>query len=42
MCVGPPFVPDTQPTELIQPSEGSFYNPPPATQSAPVVGVAHR
>jgi hypothetical protein len=40
--VSPLFVPNAQPAELIQPGEGSFYNPPPAAQSAPVSGSAHR
>jgi hypothetical protein len=34
------FVSDAQPAKLIKPSEGSFYNPPPTTQSTAVFGVS--
>jgi hypothetical protein len=38
--VGPLFVANAQTPELKQPGEGSFYHPPPSTQSTAMLGVA--
>jgi len=39
MNVGPFFVPNSQPSELIQPGEGSFHHPAPSPQSSAMFGV---
>jgi hypothetical protein len=40
--VRPLFLAGAQPTELIEPREGSLHHPAPSTQSAAVFGVADR
>jgi len=42
MNVGPFFVANAQPPEVIQPSEGQFYYPSASTQSTAIFGVALR
>jgi hypothetical protein len=40
MDIDPLLVTHTQPTKLVQPSESSFYHPPPSAQSTAMFGIA--
>ncbi len=41
MDVGTFLVTNTQSAKLVQPGKGAFHNPPPSTQSAAMLRVAH-
>ncbi len=40
MNVGSPLVANSQPSELVQPCQGSLHHPPIETQATPVLGKA--
>ena len=42
MDVGPLFVANTQPPELVQPGERPLHYPAPSAQTTTMFGVAHR